>query len=182
MADEPVTAYRRRWGERLAVWARRHRAWVLAGTAALILVTVVSIAASLGMDSARRQRDRIRPGGGRRAGSERSSPSKQALDALHQAKKSTAMLTLDTGLRLCEQGKVSHGILCLARSLRELPDGEADLQHVIRSNLAAWGRETHRLRFSVQHEGSVDIDANRLQPRMGEAFMTAGRDVVGASR
>ena len=40
MADEPVTAYRRRWGERLAFWARRHRAWVQAGTAALVLVTL----------------------------------------------------------------------------------------------------------------------------------------------
>jgi WD40 repeat protein/serine/threonine protein kinase len=160
MADEPVTAYHRRWGERLAVWARRRRAWVQAGTAALILVTVVSIAASLGMDSARK----------RAVESE-----KEALRALHQAKKSTAMLTLDTGLRLCEQGKISHGILCLARSLRELPDGETDLQRVIRSNLAVWGRETHRLRFSVQHAGVVDIDRIAFSPD-GRNFMTAGRD------
>jgi eukaryotic-like serine/threonine-protein kinase len=160
MADEPVTAYRRRWGERLAVWARRRRAWVQAGTAALILVSVVSIAASLGMDSARK----------RAVESE-----KEALMALHQAKKLTATLTLDTGLHLCEQGKISHGILYLARSLRELPDGEADLQRVILSNLTVWGRETHRLRFSVQHAGVVDIDRIAFSPD-GRSFRTAGRN------
>ena len=66
MADEPVTAYRRRWPERLAVWARRHRAWVQAGTAALVLVTGVSIAAALGMDLAPPEGGRIRRGGNRR--------------------------------------------------------------------------------------------------------------------
>ena len=174
MADEPVTAYRRRWPERLAVWARRHRAWVQAGTAALILVTGVSIAASLGMNSARRRAtESARAEAAARKHAVESGEG--ALKALHQAKKLTAMLTLDNGLRLCEQGKISQGLLHLARSLRELPDGETDYQRVIRTNLALWSRQTHRLRFSVQPEGVVDIERIAFSPD-GRRFLTAGRD------
>ena len=176
MADEPVTAYRRRWRERLAVWARRHRAWVHAGTVALLLVTTVSIAALLGTDSVRRRATKAARA--EAAARKKAVESEQdALGALHQARKLTAMLTLDTGLNLCEQGKVSHGILYLARSLREVPEGETDLQRVIQSNLAAWGRETHRLRFSVQHAGVVDIDRIAFSPD-GRTFMTACRNAA----
>jgi eukaryotic-like serine/threonine-protein kinase len=177
MADEPVTAYRRRWGERLAFWARRHRAWVQAGTAALVLVTLVSITALLGMDSERRRATKSATAEAA-ARTQAVASEQEALSALHQAKKSSAMLTLDTGLHLCEQGKISHGILCLARSLRELPDGESDLQRVILSNLTVWGRETHRLRSSVEHAGVVDIDRIAFSPD-GRRFMTAGRDAAG---
>ncbi len=173
MADEPVTSYRRRWPERMTAWARHHRAWVQAGTAALIVVSVVSIAALLGMDSQRR-----RATASARA---ESAARKQAVDsereafrALKEARRSTAMLTLDTALHLCEQGKVSHGILCLVRSLRELPSGETDLERVIRSNLSVWGRQSHRLKFSVQHSGLVDIERSTFSPD-GRTFMTAGR-------
>ncbi len=176
MADEPVTAYRRRWGEQLTFWARRHRAWVQAGTAALILVTVVSIAAFLGMDAARRKATELARA--EAAARKHAVESEEgALKALHQAKKLTAMLTLDNGLHLCQEGKVSQGILRLARSLRELPDGETDLQRVIRTNLALWSRQTHRLRFSVQPEGVVDIERIAFSPD-GRRFFTAGRDEV----
>ena len=178
LADEPVTVYRRNLGERLTVWARRHRAWVQAGSAALVVVTVVSIVALLGVDSERRKATesaRAEAVVRRHAVAAEA----EALAALHQAKKSTAMLTLDTGLHLCEQGQVSRGILHLARSLRELPDGETDLERVIRSNLGVWGRETHRLKFSVAHPGFVDISSIGFHPD-GQTFVTAGHDnVVG---
>jgi eukaryotic-like serine/threonine-protein kinase len=174
MADEPVTAYRRQWPEHLAAWARRHRAWVLAGTAALVLVTVVSIAASLGMYSARqRATDSARKEAVARKQAVQSE--EEALGALRQFKKLTATLALDNGLHLCEQGKVSQGILHLARSLRELPDTETDLNRVIRTNLALWGRDTHHLRFSVQPKGVVDIRRIAFTPD-GRQFLTAGRD------
>jgi WD40 repeat protein/tRNA A-37 threonylcarbamoyl transferase component Bud32 len=177
MADEPVSVYRGSWFERLAVVARRHRAWVHAGTAALILVTVVSIAASLGMYS---ERQRATAAAAAEATARKLAVKSEAdaLAALHQTRKSTALLTLDQGLRLCEQGKISHGILHVAQSLRELPDGERELQRVILSNLAVWGRETHRLRFSVQHARGVDIERIDFS-RDGKRFMTAGRDEAG---
>ena len=174
MADEPVTAYRRQWPEHLAAWARRHRAWVLAGTAALLLVTVVSIAASLVMYSARLRatesahREAV-------ASMQAVRSAEEALKALRQFKRLTATLALDNGFHLCEQGKVSQGILHLARSLRELPDTETDLNRVIRTNLALWGRDTHHLRFSVQPQGVVDIRRIAFTPD-GRRFLTAGRD------
>ena len=75
-----------------------------------------------------------------------------------QAKKLTATLTLHFGLHLCYAGQGFPGNSVPCAALRELPDGEADLERVIRSNLSVWGRETHRLRYAVQHEGVVDID------------------------
>ena len=47
LADEPVAADREGWRQRLARWARRHQSWMVAGTAALLLVTVGSVVAML---------------------------------------------------------------------------------------------------------------------------------------
>ncbi len=46
LADEPVSVYPESRGERLARWARRHRAWVRSAAASLVVVTCVSIAAA----------------------------------------------------------------------------------------------------------------------------------------
>jgi eukaryotic-like serine/threonine-protein kinase len=47
LADEPVSAFREPLAQRLARFGRRHRTWVQAGAAALLLVTVVSVAATV---------------------------------------------------------------------------------------------------------------------------------------
>ncbi len=54
LADEPVAAYPEPLGARIGRWMRHHRAWVQAGTTALLLVTVVSVAAALLIDVARK--------------------------------------------------------------------------------------------------------------------------------
>jgi serine/threonine-protein kinase len=54
MADEPVWARRESAGERLCRWARRNRAWVRAGAAALLAVSVASLVAATLIDRARR--------------------------------------------------------------------------------------------------------------------------------
>jgi serine/threonine-protein kinase len=54
MADEPVAAYPDRLGQRLARWARRHRARAQAAVAALLVVAVVSAVAWFLTDRARR--------------------------------------------------------------------------------------------------------------------------------
>jgi tetratricopeptide (TPR) repeat protein len=46
LAGERVRAYQETWMEQLARWSRRHRSWVQAGAAAVLLVAVVSSAAS----------------------------------------------------------------------------------------------------------------------------------------
>jgi eukaryotic-like serine/threonine-protein kinase len=174
LADEPVAADREGWHQLLARRARRHQSWMVAGMVTLLLVTVVSVIAWVRVESARRGE----AGATKRAvdsGNDARTQRNLAVDVLHQARRATAILTMEKALSLCEQRKISHGLLWLARSLRELPDGEKDLQRVIRSNLAAWGRETHRLKFSVQHPGIVDIDSIAFCPD-GRRFMTAGRD------
>jgi serine/threonine protein kinase/Flp pilus assembly protein TadD len=46
LADEPVAAYPESWREKSRRWTKQHRNWVGAGAAALLLVAVVSTAAS----------------------------------------------------------------------------------------------------------------------------------------
>lgn len=55
MADEPVTALRENAYERGMRWIRHHRSWAMAGAIALLLVTGVSIAATVLVDNARQQ-------------------------------------------------------------------------------------------------------------------------------
>ncbi|MBI5759268.1 MAG: protein kinase, partial [Planctomycetales bacterium] len=45
LAQEPVTAYRESFLERAGRWLRRHRAWAMSASIALVLVTVVSLTA-----------------------------------------------------------------------------------------------------------------------------------------
>ena len=176
LAGEPVSVYRETTGERLARWSRRHRSLIQAGMVTLLVVTLVSVIASVRVESARRGEAEATK---REVDSANDARTQRnlAVEALHQARRARAILTMEKALSLCEQGKISHGLLWLAQSLRELPDGEKDLQRVIRSNLAAWGRETHRLKFSVQHPGNVDIDSIAFCPD-GRRFMTAGRDAA----
>jgi serine/threonine-protein kinase len=43
MANEPVSAWRETFAERAARWARRHRTWIKAGAAALLVIMAVSV-------------------------------------------------------------------------------------------------------------------------------------------
>lgn len=47
LADEPVSAYRESWSQRLARWLRRHRAWTLAAAGVLLAVIVTTSIASV---------------------------------------------------------------------------------------------------------------------------------------
>jgi serine/threonine protein kinase/Flp pilus assembly protein TadD len=52
MADAPVSALPEGWPSRLARRARRHQTWVKAGTAALLMVTMVSVVAAFRIQAA----------------------------------------------------------------------------------------------------------------------------------
>jgi WD40 repeat protein len=54
LADEPVSALPESAPQRLARWGRRHRTWIQAGTAALLLVTLILAAAIFVTERARR--------------------------------------------------------------------------------------------------------------------------------
>ena len=53
LADEPVSALPETAAQRFARWLRRHRAWAQAGAAALVLLTLVSLAAVALINAAR---------------------------------------------------------------------------------------------------------------------------------
>src|SRR6185503_4031174 len=53
LADEPVHAYVERLPQRAARWGRRHRSWVLAGTASLTAITLISVLAVVLLNAAR---------------------------------------------------------------------------------------------------------------------------------
>jgi len=55
LADEPVSAQRETLGKWIARWMRHHRSWTLAGAAALLLVAVVSLAATFVVNKARQR-------------------------------------------------------------------------------------------------------------------------------
>jgi serine/threonine protein kinase len=60
MADEPVSALPESPVQRAGRWMRRHRSWTTAAGAALVLVTAVSVAATLLVNAAREQESLLR--------------------------------------------------------------------------------------------------------------------------
>jgi len=62
----------------------------------------------------------------------------KALKQERIALEENAALTLDEGVRLCEQGRPRTGLMSIADSLTLCPTEATDLRRVIRTNLAAW--------------------------------------------
>jgi len=63
-----------------------------------------------------------------------------AVQQRRRAEQRLALATLTSGLDLCERGQIPRGLLLMARSLEYAPNDDADLQWLIRSNLAGWRR------------------------------------------
>ncbi|MFO0889861.1 MAG: serine/threonine-protein kinase [Isosphaeraceae bacterium] len=101
LADEPVSAYRENLLDRLLRVARRHRAWTQAGAAALVLVTVVSLAGFLMVNGARREAVRL-----------------------------SSEMAQDRAMAHFEQGDAQRGVLWLGRSLELLPGGRNDFRRL----------------------------------------------------
>jgi WD40 repeat protein/tRNA A-37 threonylcarbamoyl transferase component Bud32 len=179
LADEPVQVYRERLGQRLARWTRRHRTWVQAGGAALLLLSVVSVVAALLIDAARRRADSALNQAdsalnqAREARRRADSALNQERIALHDKRTLTTRLALDRSLALCNQGDTDRGLLWMARSLKEAPDDEGDLIRVIRTNLDGWRRQRHLLRNRLEHRGAVEAVA--FSPD-GKTALTASDD------
>jgi eukaryotic-like serine/threonine-protein kinase len=55
LADEPIHAWREPLIHRASRWMRRHRSWTVAGAAALVLITVVSLVATAWVNAARQR-------------------------------------------------------------------------------------------------------------------------------
>ena len=92
-----------------------------------------------------------------------------------QFQRLSTSLLLDRGLRQCEDDDAGHGLLWLARTLELLPAEDADLQRVLRSNFADWGRQVHPLHACLSHRCSVEVVA--FSPD-GKFVLTASRDGI----
>jgi len=157
MADEPVQGIRESLGRRLGRWERRHRTFIRVSGLALITVALVSIAAALGVNTARQRAEDRR----RQAVSlgQIAENRKQEADRQRDAfRRLTTRLTLDRGLSLLENNQ-RVGLLWLARSLQGASEQNDPFEPAIRANLAAWTQLVHRLRACLEHQGPVRLVA-----------------------
>ncbi|MBL8796066.1 MAG: protein kinase, partial [Planctomycetia bacterium] len=65
------------------------------------------------------------------------------------------ILALDRGQTLCKEGDVARGLLWMAHTLSLASDGDADLQRVVRANLASWSKQLRPLRAPLPHPALV---------------------------
>ncbi|HEV2948059.1 MAG TPA: protein kinase [Gemmataceae bacterium] len=70
--------------------------------------------------------------------------------------KPSSMRSFERGMSLCEKGEIGQGMLWLARSVREAPAQDEQLQHLIRANLAHWRASLDALLFAFPHSGPVE--------------------------
>jgi WD40 repeat protein/serine/threonine protein kinase len=140
--DEPIRARPVGADERLWRWCRRNP--LLAGFGGLVILALLAVAA-VSLSFALREREHARELGDALQESE---------DQRHKAEARLAETCLVRGLSLCEQGEVGRGLLWLARGLQAAPADAADLQRVLRLNLAAWQRELNPLKAVLPDQTS----------------------------
>jgi WD40 repeat protein/tRNA A-37 threonylcarbamoyl transferase component Bud32 len=70
-----------------------------------------------------------------------------------------AVIYLDRGLSLCEQGEEARGMLWFGRGFKEIPDDDTIVSGTFRRNLAAWRRHLHGLAAVLAHQGPVAVVA-----------------------
>jgi WD40 repeat protein/tetratricopeptide (TPR) repeat protein len=144
---EPILARPVPLWERALLWARRRPA-----VAALVVLVFVFLATVLGL--------------GIWSYSEISRSYSEINLALADAnaeklksQRMSAGLALDRGLQLCQEGKVSEGLLWMAESLAVNPEEDRGFANVVRLNLAAWRAPMIVQRTLIGHEQFVNCVA-----------------------
>jgi WD40 repeat protein len=177
--DRPVRARRASNAEKFWRWCRRNP--VVAGLAACLVLALAGgvVATSLKWREAEGQR-RVAVQQKQDADDARQDAEtarNEALNARHASQRQSAELLFDRGVALAEQGEAAQGLHWMLQSLKVAPDDAADLQQLVRTNLAAWGEQVHGLRNIVVILAHRDSRARCLAfSPDGKTFATSADD------
>ena len=135
LADEPVGVARESIAGLLTRWGRRNRNLAIGGSAALLLVTCVSLVATFRIHGERLRADR------------------ESIEA----RKVTARLAFDRGYQMIEQHQFGEGLLWLERSLHHTPSSDTAMRRVILSNIAAAKNHLLHRQATFSHDRSITL-------------------------
>jgi WD40 repeat protein/serine/threonine protein kinase len=171
LRGEPIQARPVGGIERFGRWCRRYPALATAmgvAAAALLAATLVSIFFAAAQTRALKESEEQRL---------QLAETKGALEKTDAQRRrfarASASLTLDQGLRMCEQGQANRGLVLLAHSLQMVGPEDEDLELAIRMNMAAWSRRVNTLRAMVTQEEEQGVAA--LSPD-GQTILTGHPD------
>jgi eukaryotic-like serine/threonine-protein kinase len=139
--DRPIRARPASGLEKLWRLCRRNPA--MAGLAAAFVLTLVLGAAGTTwkwLDADAERRKVIL------AESETAQQRDAAFSARNDSQRVLAGVMLDRGVALAGQGETGEGLFWMLEALNVVPQEAGDLEHVIRTNLAAWMSQSHSLR------------------------------------
>jgi hypothetical protein len=181
LAGEPVHARPVGRVERLWRWCRRNPAVASSGgmaaaalLAGTIISTVFAVEANRTADDLREEEKRTKTAF-HKLGEEQKRTKTALHDAEEQRDKADTRLAeqyMDQGLAACSKENNSGlGMLWMCRALETAPRQAKNLRRTIRTNLAAWGQETHSLRAIFSHKAGVHC----------VAFSPDGRTVLTGS-
>jgi WD40 repeat protein/serine/threonine protein kinase len=147
--DKPIQARPVSEVEKMWRWCRRNPSLALALTAFMTVLLLGLAGTSFMWYVADLERKRSALAEGQTA-VERDN----AVTARSETQQLLAGALLDRGIALAEQGEVSEGLLWMREALQAVPPGPSDLTRVIRTNLAAWLEQAHRLEHFTTQTGS----------------------------
>ncbi len=141
--------------EKAVKWARRKPAQAVAAAVTAVALLTLLFGGVVFTDELRKERNAAQ------------SARQSAEEHRAQAELQAAQLLQQHGHALCERGEIGQGLLWLVRGLERVSVTEAagldgdflskanDLGHLIRMDLALYGRDIHELRAMLSHQGSV---------------------------